>query len=270
MRRFAVLLVLCLLGGNAFAACSGVLTSESAAIAYAGTGAIKIVVDADSYSNPWAWSTTTTGCSGSTTRWYADSTKHVYRKVVSCTSCPSSSNLTTAKVAVGDCVYDFNICDRCSTVTTPSIHAASLGTYGPDSGCSSYETRYVEVPDGDDSYYEIRSCTSCNSGYHMITNSSDSGECSTSYVSCERCTAGTYINYATEGAFGYCVDCAVGTYNGQTEATSCETCPTIHGMSTTTSGTGTSYVGYCCVSSGTTATDSTGTYTIDPLCCDED
>ena len=270
MRRFAVLLVLCLLGGNAFAACSSSLTSESAAISYAGTGAVKITVDAVGTSEPWAWSTTTTGCSGSVTRWYADSTKHVYRKVVSCTSCPSGSQLADAWFSYGSCDAEFQICDRCSTPEEPSTSAPFLGTYGPGSNCSSYDTRYVEVPDGDHSYYAVRTCRTCNSGYHKITDSSDSGECSTSFVACERCTAGSYVDYTAPQSYGHCVSCAQGTYNWATEATSCETCPTIQGMSTTTSSTGATDVDQCCITNGTTTTDSTGTYTIDPICCVED
>ena len=271
MRKFAVLLVLCLLGGNAFAMCrySG-LTSETMAASAAGSGSVRLLPDANGYEYPWEWSGTTTNCSASSTVWVADTETKTYRKVVNCTSCPSGYNLAKAKATYGKCIYEFNICDRCTTPTTAPTHGPYLGYYGPGSNCSTYETRYVVTDDGDDSYYEVRSCTSCNSGYHMFTDTADSGECSTSFVACERCGGGKYFDYSQVSTAGYCYDCAKGTYNWAYEATSCETCPTIQGMSTTTSGTGATNVDECCITSGTTTTDSTGTYTIDPICCVED
>ena len=269
MRKFAVLLALCLLGGNAFATCN-VYNSESTAqnsiYPYLTSDDNRIYPDiesgSDPYNNPPAMFYS--ACSGKTTKWYVDTETRQYRKITSCDSCPSDFHLSEAYVTYGGCAVQINLCNTCS-YTNYQKYSMQWTTY-TGSHCATSEVTYVNM-DSIQQFYKVTSCTSCPSGYELTAGPEMTQYCPFTVMTCEKCSTGTYLSKPSGQSFGVCVDCPKGTYSNTSGATSCTPCPDIMGFSSTTSGTGANSATSCCLPNGLTSSDTKGQFNIITPCC---
>ena len=267
MRKFAVLLVLCLLGGNVFAACITRDSEDEVTAYFYPATATRITPNLESGEPPYDLEAQYNDCATSLTQWYLDTTNRVYRRVKTCTSCPSGWNLVQRGGAIGECWADIDICSYCSESASPKTNYQQATTYTA-SNCSSTSINYVNI-DVASAYFKITSCTACQSGYHMASYNTSFSGCPVNANTCVKCGSGSYFNEFS-GSWNRCVGCPKGTYNpSNQEVTECTPCPEVMGLPTTTSSTGASSVTSCCVDpDNSTGSDAKGDYrVVSPSTC---
>lgn len=163
-------------------------------------------------------------CKVVSTKYYYDTTNHVYRRIDSCSTCLSSyPTKLTNTAAVGSCTAEYTICSAC-TVTTSTPSGTSAGTVSLNDCQTAGETKYL-YSSGAASYIRVPTCSTCKSGYHPITKRVSLVNCSLSYQDCTSCSPGSYFDITKTDDTNRCTACAAGTYSTTGDATSCTTCP---------------------------------------------
>ena len=201
----------------------------------------------------------------------------------------------------------FNVVTVCALVMLVSTNARAVLCETEPAGSYPYATelvdhnycnygtssRYYRLQSGE--YVKVTDCTSCTSGAELntvryTTNPYGGGQCDIYYEECQcpdctNCTSTSWTSYSTTHERRTLKTCNCGTCNSTTEyrckggyygnpstgSSGCTACPTLCGSlsSTSTAGSNGTVMG-CCAASGSTGSNSTGSFTITSQVCGGD
>ena len=222
--------------------------------------------------------------------------------VYSCTSCISGyDSLPTSKTESG-CVIEYTECGMTCNTQSSKPSGSNANTVSVHN-CASSSTTYAVISGVSGIYWTINTCNTCSSGYYPVSRvysiaGMPAGDCDVGYTDCVRCVyddhCGTSDTSFVASTTGYqkktsyscsnnsCYSstqyrCAKDYYPTQstttgiatsTSALGCTKCGNMYStITTTTTGPGATGISACCAASGSTASDTTGTFQLQGSCC---